>query len=340
VAVVKTAFELEPEIRHNIAVSIVSSSNQKFQFAAKTMPASRLSQFSLPTTIIGAFLLALIATATSWAQEANSPATNYAPPVTNSGPQSANYELILEARLIKKGQSIEKGLVWRVFDDRPDKDGKYPLIGSAKGGTVAFDLPAGTYLVHAAFGRAGATKRVTLTRGGNRDTFVLEAGGLKLGAIAGSKKINSERLFFSVYSQKKEKNNKRKVIALDIPSDTIIRLNTGTYHVVSYYGKINATVRADLRVQAGELTEATLQHRAAQITLKLVSQSGGEAIANTAWTIVSGQGAVVKESSSTFPTMVLAVGEYTALARNGGTVYKREFNVVPGQNTDVEVLAN
>jgi len=118
-----------------------------------------------------------------------------------------------------------------------------------------------------------------------------------------------------------------------------VRLNAGTYHIISEYGGINATVRADLRVTAGQLTEATLQHRAAQITLKLVSEKGGEAIADTAWSIVSNQGAVVMESNRTFPTTVLASGSYTALARNGGKVYKRDFTVSAGANGDVEVLA-
>ncbi len=37
----------------------------------------------------------------------------------------------------------------------------------------------------------------------------------------------------------------------------------------------------------GKLTEATIQHRAAQITFKLVSDAGGEAIADTAWSILT-----------------------------------------------------
>jgi hypothetical protein len=229
--------------------------------------------------------------------------------------------------------------VWRVFSTRENSDGKLPLIDSTSGGTSSFDLAAGTYLVHAAFGRAGATKRITLARGGGHETFVLEAGGLKLSAIADNKKIKDKNLLFTVYAAEKDEKNHRKIIARNVPSDRIVRLNEGTYHVYSQYGQINATVRADLRVEAGRLTEATLQHRAARITLKLVSVEGGEAIANTAWSVISAQGAVVKESSNTFPTMVLASGSYTAVARNGGLVYTNDFEVKSGKNRDVEVLA-
>jgi hypothetical protein len=273
------------------------------------------------------------------AEDTKTPTSNYAAPIDNSKPQTVLEELILEARLTSKGQPVEKGVVWRIFSDKPDADGKLAVIGNASGGTSSFLLAAGTYLVHAAFGRAGATKKVILGRGGNRETFVLEAGGLKLNAIAGNSRIKSKSLLFSVFSSEKDENNKRKVIVRDVPADRIVRLNAGTYHVISEYGKINATVRADLRVRAGKLTEATLQHRAARITLKLVSETGGEAIANTAWSIISGQGAVVKESSSTFPSMVLASGSYTAVARNAGIVYTRDFTVEDGKNGYVEVLA-
>ncbi len=273
------------------------------------------------------------------AQQKSSSATSYAPAVEDKKKHTSTHELILEARLTNKGASVESGLVWRVFSPVQDKDGKLPVIGVAQGGTSALELAAGTYLVHVAYGQAGATKKVVLAKGGVRETFVMEAGGLRLSATTGDSIIKNRELMFSVLSGEKGSNNKRKVIARNVPANRIVRLNAGTYHVISKYGGINAAVRAELRVHAGKLTEATLQHRAAQITLKLVSSKGGEAIADTAWSIVSGQGAVVKESSSTFPTMVLASGDYTAVARNGGTVFSRDFKVAAGKNGGVEVLA-
>jgi hypothetical protein len=50
-------------------------------------------------------------------------------------------------------------------------------------------------------------------------------------------------------------------------------------------------------------------------------------------------GDVVKESVGAFPRMVLAEGEYRAIAKNEGKVYERPFNVVNGVDGDVEVLA-
>lgn len=317
----------------------------KFGFITQMLPHKAIKMMNFPKflsmrTAFAAMLVLVVSFLTSaQAQEATSPAASYAAPVDKSKPQAVMHELILEARLTKKSPPVEKGLVWRVFSPRENKDGKLAIIGSAYGGTSSFELAEGSYLVHAAFGRAGATKRITLSRGGGHETFVLEAGGLKLAAIAGENKINDKSLLFTVYAAEKDENNKRKIIARNVPAHRIVRLNAGTYHVFSEYGRINATVRADLRVQAGKLTEATLQHRAARVTLKLVSEKSGEAIANTAWSVISAQGAVVKESSNTFPTMVLASGNYTAVARNGGIVYTNDFEVKPGKNGNVEVLA-
>jgi len=66
----------------------------------------------------------------------------------------------------------------------------------------------------------------------------------------------------------------------------------GNYHIVSNYGDTNAVVRSDIRVRTGKLTDVTVGHRAALITLKLVGERGGEAIANTNWSIITPGGDV------------------------------------------------
>ena len=50
-------------------------------------------------------------------------------------------------------------------------------------------------------------------------------------------------------------------------------------------------------------------------------------------------GDVIKESIGPFPRVVLAEGEYRAIARNEGKVFEREFKVTPGVDGDIEVLA-
>jgi hypothetical protein len=119
----------------------------------------------------------------------------------------------------------------------------------------------------------------------------------------------------------------------------VLLVPEGTYFIVSNYGDANSVVRSDIRVQASKLTDVTVTHRAAVIMLKLVGNRGGEALANTAWSVLTPGGDVVKESIGAFPRVILAEGEYRALARNEGRVYEREFKVITGVDGEIEVLA-
>jgi hypothetical protein len=94
-----------------------------------------------------------------------------------------------------------------------------------------------------------------------------------------------------------------------------------------------------MRVHAGKLTDVTVQHRAAAITFKLVGDKGGEALANTSWTVITPAGDVIKEATGAFPRVVLAEGEYRAIARNEGKVFERAFKVLNGVDGEIEVVA-
>lgn len=249
-------------------------------------------------------------------------------------------QVTLAAQLADESPEITRGLTWRVFLPQPDETGKLPLIASAQGGSSTFSLDPGTYLVHAAFGRAGATKRITVTADSKRERLVLDAGGLKLDAVlSGGVRIPAGKLRFSIYEAQPGADGERPLVIPDVTPNTIVRLNAGTYHVVSNYGSVNAVIRSDIRVEAGKLTEALVEHRAAQLTMKLVREGGGEAIADTSWSIVGDSGDVVQEAVGAFASMVLAEGRYTIIAKNRDRIYQRDFEVVPGRNQDVEVLA-
>ncbi len=247
----------------------------------------------------------------------------------------------LEALLTENGPAVESGLTWRVFSPIPDSDGKLPLLATSEGGSTDFNLVPGEYFVNVAFGRAGATRKIRVPEEGTLDkqVLVLDAGGVMLNAVSGSDvRIPPNELRFSIYSSDVKEDGERALIVADVKPKTVVRLSAGTYHVVSDYGSVNAVIRADIQVEAGKLTEATIQHRAAKLTLKLVAEPGGEAIADTAWSILTSSGDVVSESVGAFPTLVLAEGSYTAVARNKDKIYQRDFTVKAGVNTDVEVL--
>ncbi|WP_232845606.1 hypothetical protein [Aurantimonas marina] len=248
--------------------------------------------------------------------------------------------LILEARLTKDSETIPNGLIWRLFSAIPALDGRPTLIASSQSSIANFEVPAGSYILHVGFGRAGIIKRIEFSGVRTRETVVLGAGGLKLEAIAADgSAIDPKKLKFDVYTDA-EDDSDRDLVASDVPPDKVLRLNADTYHVVSSYGSVNASVRADIRVEPGKITEARLQHRAALLTMKLVREQGGEAIADTAWSITTASGDVVRESVGAFPSMVLAAGDYVIVAKNRDKVYQRQFEVRAGENTDVEVLAS
>ncbi len=72
---------------------------------------------------------------------------------------------------------------------------------------------------------------------------------------------------------------------------------------------------------------------------EIAREHGGEALANTAWSVITPGGDVVKESIGAFPRVILAEGEYRAIAKNEGKVFERTFNVVNGVDSEVEVVA-
>lgn len=261
-------------------------------------------------------------------------------------PSAEKTQLVyLQAVLEEDGNPIQDGLIWRVFDPKPTEDGKYPLIATAKGGSTSLDFKEGDYFVHVAFGRAGVTKRLSIVPSDEIvvQKFVLDAGGLILDATAGDfYRIDPDNLRFSIYSGEDQDANdsERQLVLAEVPPNVIVRLNEGVYHVVSHYGDINAVTRANVRVEKGQLTEVRMQHRAAKVSLKLVSRTGGEAIANTAWSIYSESGDFVREIIGAFPNMILAEGGYTAVAMHQDQEYTLDFTVKAGLSQDVEVMLN
>ena len=124
-----------------------------------------------------------------------------------------------------------------------------------------------------------------------------------------------------------------------MPNGATVRLPAGTYHVVSRYGAINATIRADLRVEPGKLTSAEIEHRAAQVTLNLLQSEDGFPLADTAWSVIGVSGDVIAEDVGAYPTMILAAGEYTVIARHRDRIYQRDIDVLAGRDMTIRVMA-
>jgi hypothetical protein len=247
--------------------------------------------------------------------------------------------LSLTARYGKDMPVISSGLVWRVFSDRPDDTGTFKLIREDHGATPNIVLPPGSYVVHVALGLVSAVRPVTLKSETVREAFVLPAGGLRIEGRVGTSKIPQNQISFAIFKGSQFETSERAALLPSVAPGDVALLPEGTYYIVSNYGDANSVVRSDIRVQAGKLTDVIITHRAAVITLKLVSDKGGEALANTAWSVITPGGDVIKESIGAFPRVVLSEGEYRAIAKNEGKVFERPFNVVNGVDGEVEVIA-
>src|SRR5580704_4168037 len=248
--------------------------------------------------------------------------------------------LALTARYGKDMPIINNGLVWRVFSDRPDESGTFKLIREDHGATPNIVLPPGNYVVHVALGLVSAVRPVTLKAETDRESFLLPAGGLRIEGHVGTSRIPQNQISFAIYKGSQFEVGERASLVPNVAAGDVALLPEGTYYIVSNYGDANSVVRSDIRVQAGKLTDVIITHRAAVITLKLVSDKGGEALANTAWSVITPGGDIIKESIGAFPKVVLSEGEYRAIAKNEGKVYERPFNVVNGVDGEVEVVAH
>jgi hypothetical protein len=259
-----------------------------------------------------------------------------AKPAAPAGPA----QLALTASMTEDGQVIDQGLVWRVFRDKPGPDGKPRLVTTVRESNPKIRLDPGDYVINVAYGRAHLTRRIAVAPDKPaEERFVLNAGGLRVAfVLPGTDAMADRATGYDVFSDERDQAGQRKLIVSGVRPGIILRLNAGIYNIVSTYGDANVAARADVAVEAGKLTEATLTHQAAKVTLKLVTRAGGEAISDTQWMITTQQGEIVKESVGALPTHVIAPGTYIATARTAGQAYQREFTVQQGQAMQVEVL--
>ena len=267
------------------------------------------------------------------------------PPPAASEPSAASAgqgtgQVTLVGQITEDGQQrIERGIIWRIFGAR-GPDGKPRITGTYRDASPALQLIAGEYLVNAAFGRANVTRRITVMPGAQTtEPFMLNVGLLRVAALLGNNQpVPASAVSFDVESDERDQFGQRvKVISAAKPG-RLLRLNSGLYRIVSQYGDANSTVQADLTVEPGKLTEATVTHHASRVTFKLVRSAGGEAIADTQWSVLNRQGDIVKESAGALPSHLLAPGTYTVSARSQGQAYRRTFAVKSGETMQVEVM--
>ena len=216
--------------------------------------------------------------------------------------------------------------------------GKPVVLARSEEAQPTFRLPPGSYLANVTYGFVSTSKRVTLNSGAASDQLTVNAGALRLSGAVGEAKIPGGQLAFAVFVPIGN-NPEGRLVRDGVKAGEVVRLPEGTYHVVSTWGDSNAIQRADLKVENGRLTDATLNHRAATVTLKLVAAPGTEAFAGTAFSVLTPGGDTIREAIGAFPQVTLAEGEYQLIARHDGKVYTQDFKVESGVDRDIEAIA-
>ncbi len=278
-------------------------------------------------------------------------------------PAEGQATLSLSASLNGASKPLTGGLRWRVFDAHTDADGEHALIVESNLAEPTLTIPPGDYVVHAAFGLASAAKRVTVGPEVRSERLSLSAGGLRIGGTVAEEPVDPSKLSLAIYVPQ-GRNPEGKLVYAKAKAGDVIGLPEGTYHIVSTYldtvggrflastgapstGKsaapttlpTNSIVNADIKVVSGKLVDVTLRHRCATLTIKLVNKPGGEALANTTFTVLTPGGDVIRELIGAFPSLVLAEGEYAVVARHDAKTYQSSFEVKSGMDRDVEVVA-
>lgn len=310
--------------------------------------------FAAALSMVQAAILALVLIAIPWAAQAAETGTPAAPalrmPLSPGAPPAGKTQggVHLTALLsASNAEPVRQGLEWRVFEEALGPDGNHKLVAQSANASPTIPLPDGNFVVHAALGLAGATKRIRINGTLLSETLILNAGALRISAKLGDAPVSPGKLAISIYVPQ-GMNPEAKLVLANAKAGETIGLPEGTYHIVSTLldsasngtaSPTNSVISTDLRVLAGKLTDAALRHRASTMTLKLVNSPGAEALTNTSFTILTPGGDVIREMIGAFPSATLAEGEYIAIARHQGKTYQTSFKVVSGLDRDVEVLA-
>jgi hypothetical protein len=247
-----------------------------------------------------------------------------------------------KALVTEQGPKLQAGLTWRVYESKPSGGSGYKLLSTHREANPTAALLPGEYLVNAAYGLSNLTKKIKVESGRSlEETFVLNTGGLKLTAVLpNGEALPESAVRFDILSDEEDQFGNRQKILSNAKPGIVIRINAGAYRIESLYGDANAVVRADVTVEPGKITEATIKQTGSKTTFKLVQSLGGEALADTKWTILTSAGDVVKENAGALPTHILAPGSYAVVADHAGLSYTRKFSIEAGDAKQIEVVVD
>jgi hypothetical protein len=247
--------------------------------------------------------------------------------------------LRLRARITAATDPIARPIAWTVHrvDDRAEDE--WPLVGERSAAEAMFDLAPGQYVVRAGYGAIKAAKVVVVQPRQQVDvTFILNAGGLRvvpaLAFLDPPEGVNAKHWVFEAADG--NRGSRRLFAETDRPGE-VIRLNAGTYHLVSRFGDANAVVEADVTVRPGMLTEVEINHKAGIVHLGFARHDTDGPPKAVQWQINDSNGAVIMRADGARISQILAPGAYIAAVDYGGRKFEAEFEIDIGETREVNI---
>lgn len=194
-------------------------------------------------------------------------------------------------------------------------------------------------MVRAGYGAIKAAKVIVVQPQQKVDvTFILNAGALKvmpaLAFLDPPEGIGAKHWVFEAATD--ERGNRRLFAETDRPGE-VIRLNSGTYHLVSRFGGANAVVEADVTVKPGMLTEVEINHKAGIVHLGFSRHDTDGPPKTVQWQLSDASGTIVMRADGARVSQILAPGAYIAEVDYGGKKFKAEFEVDIGETREVNI---
>lgn len=242
------------------------------------------------------------------------------------------------------GTPVAKDVAWEILGEA-DAEGNRKKIAYSYEAQPTLSLAAGKYLVQAQVGNATGSTTIDIEAGKTLErTLVLGAGRLKLSAsaIEGQAPIAAD-LSWEILGPPDAEGN-LKSMAYSYEAQPTLNLPAGKYVAEIKWG--SATVRKDVEVAAGKLTEVPLVLNAGTLTVTAHMAEGAEpAPTDVAWEILTepnaeGDRKNVDYSYDPQPKFRVAAGKYLISLKRGAAAVTQEVEVPAGKLTSQKVVIN
>jgi len=238
---------------------------------------------------------------------------------------------------------LDNNMFYWVYENRKDLEGNRKEVTRSGSATDLFRLTAGEYFVVSRHGNAFADEVVTVTANSLTEvTIDLNVGYLKANAVMAEGGVPIDaNMFYWVYENKTDLEGNRKEVTRSGSASDVFRLSAGEYLLQSRHG--NAYVSEVITIDAGSLTEKTMNQNSAKLKVTPTMADGSSVASDTFWWVyekeqdLQGNRKEVTRSGSKSDIFILPAGDYILAVRNAGEVQNSEVSLTPGQVLDLNV---